>query len=526
MSAFRSLPSPTLCLLSLYLPCLLVLLLPLLLSPAPTHAYSLLPTPSIPPIDIKSPRNPVTGHTRFAYVALHYEGTPRDDEYLLGLRTTLFSLRQSGTTQDILVLLSDNVRPSTRAQLLSDGALLHAVENIQNPFKAVDSEKRRRTYNNRFEFAFNKLYLWNLTQYERVVYLDSDNIVLSNPDELFLCGHFCVVFMNPLLFHTGLMVIKPDTAKFNELVHTLFSDESYSHDGADQGFLCAVFDMEDAPLYDIHSVEAGVPMEDEKVRLAIGYNLNQFWYYNYFTWDFYRHNNYYWNSFPVPGLTIAYPSNWWMKPWYWYMEAYLHHHWTWQYVRWQLDGYAQWTPTVVSRLLLAAAIQLTTWLLMPLLCGLRTLHPLTRLARSVVAVSPAYVGYAVGGGVFVFVTRLCLRLLPMLTPTVLAYPLYVCLHISCMWLAYYTYCLLLRVDDSRVGGGGGGGVVAFEESVRWKCFGVFVWMHLFTFWLFHPYFGHFIVKIAAFIWTLMLWVGVDAHMFRRAGERMLHTKQL
>ena len=251
-----------------------------LLLPVPTLAYDLLPTPSVPSVAINSPRNPTTGLTRFAYVALHYEGTPRDDEYLLGLRTTIYSLQQSGTTQDIVVLLSDNVRQSTRATLQAAGVRLHTVTNIQNPFKTETSEKRRRTYRPRFEFTFNKLYLWNLTQYERVVYLDSDNVVLSNPDELFLCGHFCVVYMNPLLFHTGLMVIKPDTAKFTELVHTLFSSDSYSHDGADQGFLCAVFNMEDAPLYDSSAVAAhpGTPLELDRVRLPIGYNLNQFWW--------------------------------------------------------------------------------------------------------------------------------------------------------------------------------------------------------------------------------------------------------
>ena len=139
------------------------------------------------------------------------------------------------------MLLSDNVRESTREQLREAGVKLSVVSNIQNPFKEETSERRRRTYRPRFEFTFNKLYLWNLTQYERLVYLDSDNIVLSNPDELFLCGHFCVVYMNPLLFHTGLMVIKPDTAHFDRLVHTLFSSDSYSHDGADQGIpMCGV----------------------------------------------------------------------------------------------------------------------------------------------------------------------------------------------------------------------------------------------------------------------------------------------
>ena len=496
----------------------------LLVFPSPSLAYDLLPTPSVPPVDIRSPRNATTGLTRFAYVLLHYEGTPRDDEYLLGLRTTIYSLQQSGTRQDILVLLSDNVRASTRERLLADGVTLHAVSNIENPFKSVSSEARRRTYKARFEFTFNKLYLWNLTQYERVVYLDSDNIVLSNPDELFMCGAFCVVYMNPLLFHTGLMVVQPSTDMFRTLVHALFSSDSYSHDGADQGFLCAVFDMEDAPLFDVQSRVAlpGVPMSDARVRLAIGYNLNQFWYYNYFTWDHYRHNAYYWRHFAVPGLTIAFPSAWWMKPWYWYMEAYLYHDWTWQYVRWRLEGYTQWQSTLVSRLLAAVALQLVTWTLMPLLCGLRAVDGVSRAVRAVVGLSPVYVGYALGGACWLFSWVVAFRWIPVITPTLLAYPLFVCLHLSLMWLLYYTHCLLLRDRTTP----GAGNAAAFDDCVRWRWFLVFLGMHLFTFHMFHAYWVHFIVKIGALLWTAMLWGGVDAHMFRRASERMLHAKQL
>ena len=254
---------------------LLLLLLLLLVSPHACDGYSLLPTPSSPPVAIQSPRSPVTNRTRFAYVGMHYEGTPRDDEYLLGLRTLIFSLQSSGTQQDIVVLLSDNVRQSTRQQLQAANVILHTVPNLPNPFKASDSPSRRRTYKPRFEFTFNKLYLWSLTQYERVVYLDSDNVVLSNADELFLCGKFCVVFMNPLLFHTGLMVIAPDTDTFTQLQRRLFSDDSYSHDGADQGFLCAVFDMEDAPLFNAALSKPGVPSPLPRHRLPIGYNLNQ-----------------------------------------------------------------------------------------------------------------------------------------------------------------------------------------------------------------------------------------------------------
>jgi hypothetical protein len=79
---------------------------------------------------------------------------------------------------------------------------------------------RRRSYKARFEHTFNKLYLWygayaitfeshrsnkpswghrNLTDYERVTYLDADNIAVHNMDELFMvstlnCQHLSHMF--------------------------------------------------------------------------------------------------------------------------------------------------------------------------------------------------------------------------------------------------------------------------------------------------------------------------------------------
>jgi hypothetical protein len=218
----------------------------------------------------------------------------------------------------------------------------------------------------------------------------------------------------------------------------------------------------------------------------------RFWYYTYFSWDFFRRNAYYWREYPVPGLSIAFPSNWWMKPWYWYNEVYLHHQWTWQIIRYRMDGYGDWTQTVVSRLLLAAVINAATVWAVPALLSARCCNGCSRVVRWLVSFSPAYIGNAVG--IAAFIT-----------------------------LLYSVWCEMLR--QRGAGSGGSSGSAGYEESRRWlPNNGLMLLMHLLTFWLFHPYFLHFIIKIAALIWTAMLWVGVDASVFRRAAERMLTVK--
>lgn len=60
-----------------------------------------------------------------------------------------------------------------------------------------------------------------MLDYERVIYMDADNLFFQNIDELFKCGHFCAVYMNPCNFHTGLFVVTPNNATYNDMLKSL-----------------------------------------------------------------------------------------------------------------------------------------------------------------------------------------------------------------------------------------------------------------------------------------------------------------
>lgn len=76
------------------------------------------------------------------------------------------------------------------------------VENLHNPYNDLVGT------DSRFKLTLNKLYAWSLVDYERVVMLDADNLFLQKTDELFQCGQFCAVFINPCIFHTGVFVLQ------------------------------------------------------------------------------------------------------------------------------------------------------------------------------------------------------------------------------------------------------------------------------------------------------------------------------
>ncbi len=72
-----------------------------------------------------------------------------------------------------------------------------------------------------------------MTQYERIVLMDADVLVMDNMDELFICGNFCAVSINPCIFHIGVIVLEPNTEIFADMILKL-REHLDSHDGDDQ----------------------------------------------------------------------------------------------------------------------------------------------------------------------------------------------------------------------------------------------------------------------------------------------------
>jgi len=76
-----------------------------------------------------------TGHSRNAYVMIHYEGTPNDDLYVLGTQIVIRSIKETGTKQDVVIVCADNVRESSKRIFEKEGAKIKIVPNIPNPYK-------------------------------------------------------------------------------------------------------------------------------------------------------------------------------------------------------------------------------------------------------------------------------------------------------------------------------------------------------------------------------------------------------
>ncbi|ONK55721.1 uncharacterized protein A4U43_C10F320 [Asparagus officinalis] len=291
--------------------------------------------------------SPESRKQKHAYAAMMYMGTPRDYEFYVATRVMMRSLAKLKVDADLIVIASADV-PIRWAQTLrnEDGVKVVTVKNLKNPYE------NQGNFNSRFKLTMNKLYAWSLVEYDRVVMIDSDNLFLQKTDELFQCGQFCAVFINPCIFHTGLFVLQPSKVVFKDMLHELDVGRS-NPDGADQGFLASYFpDLLDRPMF--HPPANGTKV-DGSYRLPLGYQMDASYFYLKLRW-----------SIPCgPNSVITFPSAPWLKPWYWWSWPVLPLGLQWHEQRRNTIGYSAELPVVMIQSLMYLAIIIVTRLARP-----------------------------------------------------------------------------------------------------------------------------------------------------------------
>jgi alpha-N-acetylglucosamine transferase len=184
---------------------------------------------------------------KFAYVTLLL-----NSEYLPGTLTLCESLKQTGTKIPIILLVSKSNISIECYDILQQSQYFERIVNVdsylletRNEFQLVDLLKRSD-----LSLTLTKLNVWGLTDYDRIVYLDSDMLIYENIDCLFkiwdnLNENDIIASSDsgwPDIFNSGLFVIKPNNTTFKKLLN--FYETNNSFDGADQGILNEYFNLQ------------------------------------------------------------------------------------------------------------------------------------------------------------------------------------------------------------------------------------------------------------------------------------------
>ncbi|KAF4119676.1 Glycosyl transferase family 8 [Geosmithia morbida] len=146
------------------------------------------------------------------------------------------STANSGTTVPLCVLVIPAVSEGSKRRL---ECLFDHVIPVP-PITGISAANLELIGRPDLHTTLTKLNLWTLDQYERVLYLDADTLVLSNLDHLFSLPDHIGFAASPDVgfpdcFNSGVMLLKPNKTTYMEL--SRLAGEVESFDGGDQGLL-------------------------------------------------------------------------------------------------------------------------------------------------------------------------------------------------------------------------------------------------------------------------------------------------
>ncbi|KAL9567453.1 hypothetical protein ACKAV7_008403 [Fusarium commune] len=170
-----------------------------------------------------------------------------NDEYVTAALVLVQSLNHTKTNLPLCILVVENeIGNSNMIELRRTFDQVISIEKIAG----VRNDNLKTIGRPDLQDTLTKLQVWSQTQFDRILFLDTDTLVLSNLDHLFELPPTIELAACPDLgfsdcFNSGVMLLKPSSSTYSEL--RLFASETASFDGGDQGLLNICFG--DGPLH-------------------------------------------------------------------------------------------------------------------------------------------------------------------------------------------------------------------------------------------------------------------------------------
>lgn len=172
----------------------------------------------------------------YAYVT--YLGT---NDYLIGTLALINELKSVESKYPIYVLVSSNLNEESIKLIKQNGAKVLETSEVEIP---VEIKKRNEKLGySRWNFTFEKLQVFNLDQFDKIIMLDSDMLVKRNIDKLFEKPSLSAVCAGDKYpknidwkgLNSGIVVIKPNKKEFLRLVELIDVDTPGDQDVIQKG---------------------------------------------------------------------------------------------------------------------------------------------------------------------------------------------------------------------------------------------------------------------------------------------------
>lgn len=158
--------------------------------------------------------------------------------YFQGALVALFSLLKTCPTRPVSILLV-NVTLSQAEMFLDIGVSKVFITPLIEWNLVSDSI----TESNRWK-TWSKFQLWQLTEYRKLLYIDSDTLVLNNIDELFSLtadSDFSVCLNKGKDFNSGVMALSPNNEIYDDLITLSKIITKHTYCDTEQDILVALY---------------------------------------------------------------------------------------------------------------------------------------------------------------------------------------------------------------------------------------------------------------------------------------------
>lgn len=229
---------------------------------------------------------------KYAYVSLLYGNT----NYFLGALLLGYSLHKTKTGYDKVLLVTNEV-PKEQIDILAKYFLIINVEPISCNMQYIKKE--------RFKDVFTKMQMFNLIQYDKIIMMDTDMLVLKNMDHLFKLNPPAASSSRITLKHgqkinkdliikngkivgrinAGLMLLKPDKETFNFICQDIMKtkDIDMKHE---QDYLSVFYAGQWTYIFFLYNYEVGRSLKNIKYKFKTSDIYNLHYSSRYKPWDF------------------------------------------------------------------------------------------------------------------------------------------------------------------------------------------------------------------------------------------------
>ena len=180
------------------------------------------------------------------------------DNYLEGVLLLNENLKKVKSKYDLLCLINENISDRTKDILNFFNIKTKVISKVD--YSNINKD------NPYWIYTFDKFNIFLLEEYKKIVYLDSDLLILENLDYLFDYPSISMphdIPFNPSKFNSGIMVIEPNKDIFNDLKDLSIKSNKDGRKISDQDIFNEYFDDINELPSNFVSLKRIIPIKNE-----------------------------------------------------------------------------------------------------------------------------------------------------------------------------------------------------------------------------------------------------------------------